>query len=110
MTSRIYVLDIQNGTTVQGLAHNTAVLFQNASYDILSTSNADRTDYEKTVIIDHIGSKEIAKMVGDFIHCTNIQEEEVKPADAGTDATANVDFTIILGKDFDGRYVRQSVK
>ncbi|MFA6856228.1 MAG: LCP family protein [Treponema sp.] len=110
MTSRIYVLDIQNGTTEQGLAHNTAILFQNASYDILSSSNADRTDYEKTVIIDHIGNKEIARMVGDFIHCTNIQEEEVKPDDAGTDTAANVDFTVILGKDFDGRYVRSSGK
>jgi len=114
MTSRIYVLDIQNGTNIQGLAHNTAVLFQNASYDILSSSNADRNDYEKTVIIDHIGNKEIAKMVGDFIHCTNIQEEEVKPDEAGTDtdaaAAANVDFTVILGKDFDGRYVRPTTK
>jgi polyisoprenyl-teichoic acid--peptidoglycan teichoic acid transferase len=110
MTSRIYVLDIQNGTAIQGLAHNTAVLFQNASYDILSTSNADKNDYENTVIIDHIGNKDIAKMVGDFIHCTNIQEEEVKPDDAGNDSAANVDFTIILGKDFDGRYVRPSSK
>ncbi len=109
-TSRIYVLEIQNGTSVQGLAHNTAILFQNASYDILSTLNAARNDYENTVIIDHIGNKEIAKMVGDFIHCTNIREEEVKPDDAGTDTAANVDFTIILGEDFDGRYVRPSEK
>ena len=108
MTSRIYVLDIQNGTPQQGLAHNTAVLFQNASYDILSTSNADRNDYEKTVIIDHIGNREIAKMVGDFIHCTNIQEEEVKADAEGSQSAADVDFTIILGKDFDGRYVRSA--
>ncbi|MDR9859338.1 LCP family protein [Treponema socranskii] len=107
MTSRIYVLEIQNGTTVQGLAHNTAILFQNASYDILSTLNADRNDYEKTVIIDHIGNREIAKMVGDFIRCTNIQEEEVGN-DGANESVASVDFTIILGKDFDGRYVRPS--
>ncbi|MBC6719595.1 LCP family protein [Treponema sp. Marseille-Q4130] len=107
MTSRIYVLEIQNGTTVQGLAHNTAILFQNASYDILSTLNADRNDYEKTVIIDHIGNREIAKMVGDFIRCTNIQEEEVR-SDTANESVASVDFTIILGKDFDGRYVRPS--
>src|SRR5574344_317732 len=106
LTSRIYVLDMQNGTPQQGLAHNTAVLFHNASYDILSTSNADRNDYEKTVIIDHIGNREIAKMVGDFIHCTNIQEEEVKTDAEGSESAADVDFTIILGKDFDGRYVR----
>ena len=107
MTSRIYVLEIQNGTTVQGLAHNTAILFRNASYDILSTQNADRNDYEKTVIIDHIGNREIASMVGDFIRCTNIQEEEVS-SDTANESVASVDFTIILGKDFDGRYVRPS--
>lgn len=106
MTSRIYVLKILNGTPTQNLARNTATLYQNASYDVLSTSNADRNDYSKTVIIDHIGNEEIAKMVGDFIHCTNIQEEEVKAESAGNESAADVDFTIILGKDFNGRYVR----
>lgn len=106
--SRVYVIEIKNGTTTQGLAHNTSILFQNASYDVLSAVNADRTDYEKTVIIDHIGNKEIASMVGDFIHCTNIQEEEVDLSRSESDTAADVDFTIILGKDFDGRYVRAS--
>lgn len=106
--SRVYVLEIKNGTTIQGLAHNTSILFQNASYDVLSAVNADRTDYEKTVIIDHIGNKEIASMVGDFIHCKNIQEEEVDLSKPESDTAADVDFTIILGKDFDGRYVRPS--
>ena len=106
--SRVYVLEIKNGTTVQGLAHNTSILFQNASYDVLSAVNADRNDYERTVIIDHIGNKEIASMVGNFIHCTNIQEEEVDLSHSESDTSADVDFTIILGKDFDGRYVRAS--
>ncbi|MBP3710209.1 MAG: LCP family protein [Treponema sp.] len=105
MTSRIYVLEIKNGTTVQGLAHNTGILYQNASYEILSTTNADRNDYERTVIIDHIGDSKIAQIVGDFIRCKNIVEEEIS-ADAPNESAANVDFTIILGKDFDGRYVR----
>lgn len=39
--SRVYVLEIKNGTTVQGLARNTSILFQNASYDVLSAVNAD---------------------------------------------------------------------
>lgn len=106
--SRVYVLEIKNGTTVQGLAHNTSILFQNASYDVLSAVNADRNDYEKTVIIDHIGNKKIASMVGNFIHCTNIQEEEVDLSRSESDTSADVDFTIVLGKDFDGRYVRAS--
>ena len=106
LASRIYVLEIKNGTSVQGLARNTAILFQNASYSVLSAVNADTNDYEKTVIIDHIGNKEVAGVVGDFIHCTNIVEEEVASITEENNTAADVDFTIILGKDFDGRYVR----
>lgn len=104
--NRIYVLEIQNGTSVQGLARNTSALLQSAGYDVLSTLNADKNDYEKTVIINHIGNAEVAKNLGDFIHCENILEESVQSEAAGLEANANVDFTIILGKDFDGRYVR----
>ena len=105
--SLIYVLEIKNGTTTQGLAHNTSILYQNASYDVLSAVNADRNDYEKTVIIDHIGNKEVAKIVGEFIRCTNIVEEEAATAETDAVTASDVDFTIILGKDFDGRYVRE---
>lgn len=105
LSSRVYVLEIQNGTKIQGLARNTSIYFQNASYDVLSAVNADRNDYEQTIIIDHIGNAEVAKMIGEFIHCTNIQEESaVLDLDASS-AEASVDFTIILGKDFNGRYV-----
>jgi len=114
LSSHVYVLEIQNGTTVQGLARNTSILFQNASYDVLSAVNADRNDYEETVIIDHYGNEDVAKMVGEFIHCTNIKNPNKSSGDdsnndgSGIDvdvAEANVDFTIILGKDFNGRYV-----
>lgn len=104
--NRTYVLEIQNGTNVQGLARNTAVLLQGAGYDVLSTLNADRNDYEQTVIINHIGNKEIAENLGNFIRCTNIVEEEVKPESEGAEVSSNVDFTIILGRDFDGRFVK----
>ena len=105
--NRTYVLEIQNGTTVQGLARNTMALLQSAGYDILSTGNADSNDYEKTVIINHIGNAEIAKSLGDFIRCSNIIEESVSLDADSTTVASNVDFTIILGKDFDGRYVKK---
>lgn len=111
--NRIYVLEIQNGTLVQGLARNTAALLKSAGYDVLSTLNAERQDIEKTQIINHIGNADIAKNLGDFIHCTNIVDEEIKPDsednyDKGYETSSNVDFTIILGKDFDGRYVKNT--
>lgn len=105
LTSRVYVLEIKNGTTVQGLARNTSILFQNASYDVLSAVNADSNDYERTIIIDHIGNEEVAKMVGEFIHCTNIRQPSVEEEMEEMNSEASVDFTIILGRDFDGRYV-----
>lgn len=106
ITSRVYVIEIQNGTTTQGLARNTAILFQNASYDVLSPVNAPRNDYEETVIIDHLGNNDVAKIVGDFIHCTNIREATPEEEAESSSLDAGVDFTIILGKDFDGRYVQ----
>ena len=110
LTSRVYVLEIQNGTTTQGLARNTAILFQNASYDVLSPVNAPRNDYEETVIIDHIGNMEVSKIIGEFIRCTNIREATPEEEAESSSLDAGVDFTIILGKDFDGRYVQPSRK
>ena len=110
LTSRVYVLEIQNGTTTQGLARNTAILFQNASYDVLSPVNAPRNDYEETVIIDHLGNMDVAKIVGEFIHCSNIREATPEEEAESSGLDAGVDFTIILGKDFDGRYVVPSRK
>lgn len=104
-TSRVFVIEIQNGTNVQHLARDTQRLFQQAGYDVLPAVNADSNDYEETVIINHIGDEESAKTVGDFIHCTNIvQADSTTEAEVGS-VKASVDFTIILGKDFNGQYV-----
>ncbi len=105
-TSRVYILEIQNGTTMQGLAKRTSSLYQDASYNVLSTTNADRNDYAETVIIDHIGNESAARTVGDLIHCTNIRQATDEDS-SGSTSESQVDFTIILGKDFNGRYVIQ---
>ena len=102
--ARPYVIRILNGTKIQGLAHNTRILLQGAAYEVLDIGNMDDDDeVAETYIIDHIGQKEVAKGIGEFIHCTKIQEEEVKSGDEET--ASNVDFTLVLGKDFDGRWV-----
>ena len=70
---------------------------------MLTTTNAETNDCEKTVIIHHIGNREAAENLGGFINCTNIIDDEISEI---SDSDFQVDFTIILGKDFDGRYVR----
>ncbi|MBQ0166664.1 MAG: LCP family protein [Treponema sp.] len=105
ISDRVYVLEIQNGTSKQGLARNTGVILQGAGYNVLSMINADSQDVEETCIIDHIGNEQDAKILADFIQCEKIITEEVRTDDE-LEVNSLVDFTIILGKDFDGRYVR----
>ena len=103
ISTRIYVLEIQNGTKTQGLARRTATLYQNASYDVLSAVNADSNDYAETVIVDHIGNEAVARQVGELIRCTNIKQAE--EMEDGSSGDSMVDFTVILGRDFNGAYV-----
>ena len=104
--NRTYNVEILNGTLKQGLAQRASTSFNSAGYKVVKVGNADRSDYDHTVIINHIGNAEIAKSLGDFIRCTNIVDESVSQ-DADSTSASNVDFTIILGKDFDGRYVKK---
>ena len=107
--ARPYILRILNGTKVQGLAHNTQILLQGAAFEVLDIANAKTEDeIEETYIIDHIGQPEIAKSIGDFIHCTKIEEEAIKEGDE--ENVSNVDFTLVLGKNFDGRWVHDKKK
>lgn len=102
--ARPYVIRILNGTKILGLAHNTQILLQGAAYEVLDIGNVKGDEeVEETYIIDHIGQPEVAKGIGEFIHCRKIEEEEIKEGDA--ENVSNVDFTLVLGKNFDGRWV-----
>lgn len=103
---RVYVLEILNGTKKQGLAGKTSELYAGFGYDIVGVNNADTSDYDQTVIIDRIGNENAAKSIGDIIQCSNIQTASIELMQNFDDSEELVDFTIILGKDFDGRYVR----
>lgn len=108
--NRSYAIEIQNGTTTQGLARNTGVILQGAGYDVVEAKNAETNDVEHTMIINHIGDEIAVQSLADFISCSYIIEEEVKDESFGLDSAGDVDFTLILGKDFDGRYVRGNYK
>ena len=107
LSSRLYVLEIQNGTTKPGLARKTATQYtETRNYDVLAPKNARRQDYEKTVILDRKNSPEIAKIVGQFINCDNIREITSEEEQDEFYSDADIDFTIILGSDFDEQYGR----
>ncbi len=103
--ARVYSLEIQNGTDVQGLASNTASLLRSTGYNVASIVNADTDSHEETFIINHIGNDEVAQALGEFIHCANIITPKVDEIGV-SEAERLIDYTIVLGADFDGRYVR----
>ncbi len=94
-------IEILNGAGVAGLASRTAQLYKSYGFRIASVTNAERNDYERTVVLDRRGNPDGARRVAELIRCEQIHSQ----IDENRDET--VDVTIILGKDFDGRYVKQ---
>lgn len=93
-------VEIQNGTSINGLASRTAQLFQSYGFRIASVKNADESDYDQTIILDRNENPVAAQRVANLIRCERIFQSP----EEFTDQT--VDVIIILGKDFDGRYVK----
>lgn len=96
-------VEIQNGTHVNGLASRTAQVFESYGFQVVLITNAERGDHERTVVLDRRGSPEASRRVAELIHCEQIHSR----IDADRDET--VDVTVILGKDFDGRYVKKQL-
>lgn len=99
---RVYVLQILNATDRIGLAKNTSEIFQSFGYDVASIDNAKELR-DKTIVIDRIGNAAVAKVVADVISCKNILSPETSEEFSGTESA--VDFTVILGADFNGTQV-----
>jgi anionic cell wall polymer biosynthesis LytR-Cps2A-Psr (LCP) family protein len=108
LVERIFTVEVLNGTSANGLASRTAELIRGFRYDVVSTGNADRNDYEKTEIIDRTGLEDVLAVFADTIKCENIRYESKISEDEGSgmrNLDYKADFTLIIGKDFNGRVV-----
>ena len=107
-------IEILNGTNTPGLAGRTAHFFTNLGFDVVSTKNAEKNDYEKTIIIAKGNDPSSANKIAGIIRCNNIESNSEKPSIAitgednsvYTSAAGQIDVIVILGKDFDGRYCK----
>jgi len=104
---RVYTVEVLNGTTVSGLAGRTAELYRSFGFDIISIGNASHTGYENTVVIDRSGVDGAAEAFAGIIRGKIINQEN--SGRENPEAMQNIeyrsDFTLIIGKDFNGRYV-----
>lgn len=112
VTERRFTVEILNGTTANGLAGRTAELLRGFGYDVIAIGNADRNDYETTEIIDRSGYADVVQGFADIIQCKNIRYETELSSGGSLDINITPqyleyksDFTLIIGKDFNGRNV-----
>ena len=91
-------IEILNGSNNPGQAQNLRNYFIKYGFNVVHFGNALRNDYEKTVVIDRVGKPLLAKRIADIINCKEVYTK--------IDKSLMVDITIIIGNDFEGRYVR----
>jgi hypothetical protein len=110
-SERVFTVEVQNGTAENGLAGRTAELLRGFGYDVISVGNADRTDYELTEIVDRSGFEDMVKTFAEVIRCTNIRYESPASGEGSPEDPViqnleyRSDFTLVIGRDFNGRYV-----
>ena len=104
---RILTVEVLNGTARNGFAGRTADILRNFGYDVISIGNADRNNYESTVIINRTGEESMVNAFADVIRCKNIRNEAVGNTDDNSSQNFEykADITLIIGRNFDGRYV-----
>ena len=107
---RVYALEILNGTEVKNLAKTTAEIYSSFGYDVVQIGNAESSNVKKTLLIDRIGNPAIAKIVSQVIQCSNIQTAEIKRNEEYYGTETGVDFTLIIGSDFNGYFVTSTDK
>jgi len=110
LSERTSTVEVLNGTALNGLAGRTAEMLRSFGYDVIAISNADRNDYDKTVIVQRTRDESMAKAFADVIRCSNIRRElEPQNDEVDEGLIQNIeyksDFTLIIGRDFNGRYV-----
>jgi len=106
LAERTLTVEVLNGTPTNGLAGKTADILRNFGYDIISIGNADRNNYESTVIINRAGEESMVNAFADVIRCKNIRNEVSGMEESNAqNFEYKADITLIIGRNFDGRYV-----
>jgi hypothetical protein len=101
------------GTAINGLAGRTAEMHRCFGYDVISISNFFFNDKATTEIIHRLDDDNMVKTFADIIRCNNIRSEaQMQDAKEDEGAIRNYeykpDLTLVIGRDFNGRYVTRN--
>ncbi|MFO7850559.1 MAG: LCP family protein [Spirochaetia bacterium] len=102
-------IEILNGTKTSGLAGRTSQVFNSFGYEVVRVGNAADQEIEETKVLAKTDNLSAAQRVANIIRCKNVvtdaaDMEEYMVNPVGSEPN---DVTILLGKDFDGRYCEE---
>src|SRR3989344_1205193 len=96
-------IEIQNGTTIPGLAYQTSPYFQSLGYQVISVKNAPTQDYQQTVIYNKNETAEPDETIKNIAGLIKAQIAPGLPEWVKTTSSlavnAKTDILIILGQD-----------
>jgi LCP family protein required for cell wall assembly len=88
-------VEVLNGAGAPGLAAQMAAFLQEQGFNVVNIDNADRSDYDKTVIVDYIGKPNTVALLSQLL---NVPSDEVLMEIGQQPGSAVI--RIIVGKDF----------
>lgn len=101
-------VEVLNGTRTSGLAAQAATVFESFGYRVVAVDNADHPDYERTLFVGRRGDPEQARLVAALIRCeaeaAHAADRVIAADSAIAASSAAADVTVILGRDFNGRF------
>jgi LCP family protein required for cell wall assembly len=89
------VIEVQNGTTIPGLAQSTAEFLYTQGISVTRYTNADLSDYEESLIYVHNSKNFSAETIARML---NLPQSAIIPV---ANPNAEVDIIVILGADYE---------
>jgi anionic cell wall polymer biosynthesis LytR-Cps2A-Psr (LCP) family protein len=108
MRDQTLTVEVLNGTVINGLAGRTAEMLRSFGYDVISIGNADRNNYESTVVIHRSGDENLVRDFAGVIRCTNILQDFAFYEEDDQSREYKADLTLLIGRNFNGRFVAEN--
>ena len=84
-------IELLNGSGRAGLAGELASYLRDGGFDVLLVSNADRSDYRNTLVVNRSESPEPGNIVADYLGTRHVIQQ--------VRAQEMIDVTVIVGRD-----------
>lgn len=84
-------IELLNGSGRSGLAAELASYLRDGGFDVLLVSNADRSDYRNTLVVNRGESREPGNIVADYLGTRHLIQQ--------IRAQEMIDVTVIVGRD-----------